>query len=166
MQWALARFDRAGLELPRVESITFTRFSDYCADLDGLAIPSEGDHRNAEWGVVLCLSEDEVCDDPGCARYNTAVKRTVLHELAHVWMEQFVPEPTKAAFMSWRGLQTWDGHATDWARSAAEHGAEFITWGLLGSGYAMVEVGLPSVDERVTGFQLLTGRQPLQPTAD
>lgn len=165
VQWALARFDRAGMGLPIVEWITFSRYSNYCTELDGLALPLDDDPTMA-WALVMCMSEDEVCRTRDCNEYNVAEKRALLHELGHVWMEQQLSEATREAFVEFRGLASWNGHSVDWESAAAEHGAEFIAWGLLDDGYPMVELGLPPVDERREGFQLLTGRQPLQPWPD
>lgn len=159
--WALSRFALAGMPLPEPVDITFTSFSDYCADVQGRSIP-ETDDDEVRWHVVLCMDEDSVCTGSGCDDYDLRAKRAVLHELAHVWLSANLTHQTEELFTEYRGLTAWDDQEQEWAERAREHAAEFIAWGLLDRPLALLEIRQPSPEARFTGFQILTGRKPLK----
>jgi len=55
---------------------------------------------------------------------------TLLHEVAHVWVDQNVTAEQLDAFMELRRLAEWDGDAAAWADLGAEQAAEILLWGL------------------------------------
>ncbi len=163
-QWALSRFDRAGMAIPSVEAVTFTRFADYCADVRGRSFRQDT-ATGPSWRIVLCMDEEFVCRSPECAAFYLPARRAILHELAHVWTDEYLTEAVRDAFMSSMSLEVWNHESVPWNERAGEHAAEYIAWGLLDSPFPLFELGQPPIGERVDAFQLLTGHQPLQPSA-
>lgn len=104
VDWAEDRFARAGLSLPRVEY----RFHDHPGPCGG--------HRGLyhhRLGLV------EVC---------SFYADTVIHELSHAWTETNLTDADKLAFLTLRGLTTWNDHTQPWDRRGIEQAAEVITW--------------------------------------
>lgn len=102
---ALARFDVAQLDLPRVH-IRFSKGADECTRRG----------RAAEtWPVALM----EVCV------VNEAV---VLHELSHVWAFGHLDGGDRDAWNQRRGTPTWRSRDHPWHSRGAEHAADILTW--------------------------------------
>lgn len=160
--WAVARFDQAGMALPRFESVTFTRHADYCEEVEGRAIPVFQDGRAASWELVLCFDETSACADPSCDQFTRLAKRTTLHELAHVWIADNVSESQRTRFLDQRELETWGDNNWPWEQRGVEWAADTIAWGLLDGPFSPSQLGSPSEPELTEGFRLLTGLQPLQ----
>jgi hypothetical protein len=167
--WGLARFDLAGLRLPTVRRVTFTDFTDYCADVQGRTIrlpdqdPLSGDPVPGGWDVVLCLGDDEVYVDDRGADPSERARYVVLHELAHVWSDQYVDEQRRDRFTEWVDTPTWSDRSFEWDERGTEWAASFIAWGLMDAPMPLFELGEPPIADRFDGFQLLTGHRPLQP---
>ncbi len=149
---ALARFDRAGLALPSELRIEFVDDPARCAGYGGVYLP-------AEIIVRLCRPS----------------QRTLLHELAHAWVETTLDATQRQAFLELRGLDTWvDGPA--WDGRGAEHAAEIVMWALLdddpsvawiaqADGVAtrttrLFKIPNSSFGELVVAYKQLTGEDP------
>jgi hypothetical protein len=168
VSWGLARFDLAGMRLPVIRSVTFTSYTDYCDDVTGRTIflpdldPVTGRPPGGDWDVVLCFeSGDAFIDDYGTAP-SPLTRFVVLHELAHVWIDQNLDPAVAEYFMARFELPTWDDRAFDWNQRGVEWAADFIAWGLMDAPMPLFELDVPPIEWRVHAFQLLTGRQPLR----
>jgi hypothetical protein len=155
LEWALGRFQRAGLPLPRAASVTFYAAArDKCAGYRGLAA-GEG-----FTDITLCFGEAEACRDDSCPPWATATRQLVLHELAHTWLSQNLADEDEDGFGDAVGL-AWDERHDPWARRAMERAAETLAWGLDDWQVAVREFGSPSADRLARDFAQLTGAQPL-----
>jgi hypothetical protein len=133
-EWAVARFERAGLDPPTVE-IHFHR------DLSGC----DGHLGYARDGRV------DVCT----VLENEMARRNLLHEMGHIWIDQNVSLALRQRFLELRGLQTWNAATADWGHRGYEQGAEIISWAL---GNRILTAQIPDNDpeQLEAGFQLLT----------
>lgn len=146
------RFAASGLEIPAVP-VTFHDRDSQCFGFGGVYLPSEK-------AVRICRPSDT----------------TIVHELAHAWIETSFTETERLAFMELRGLNTWTGGDT-WAERGAEQAAEIMTWGLMDTDIAvrwietaadgstvdttrLYKVPDSNFDELVTAYTLLTGGEP------
>jgi hypothetical protein len=134
-EWAVARFERAGLDPPTVE-IHFHESSSGCGGHLGYAKDSHVD----------------VCS----ALVNEMARRNFLHEMGHIWIDQNVSRAERVRFLELRGLRTWNAPEADWGDRGYEQGAEIISWAL---GNRILTAQIPHNDPvRLTaGFELLTG---------
>jgi hypothetical protein len=144
-EWALARFEAAGLELPEL----VIAFHDDRQGCNG----HPGFYRSGTPARV------DVCDLYPTPNH-VALKRTLLHELGHAWADHTINEETKARFLADRGLSTWGDPQTPWEEKGAEHAAEIITWALMDQELHMVT--MEDVDPATLAalYQVLTGTTP------
>ena len=167
--WGLARFDLAELPLPTVRRVTFTDYTGYCREVEGrtLRLPDEdpltGEPTGGGWEIVLCMNDDDVYLDDSLTEPSALVRHIVLHELAHVWIEEHVDEARRERLMAWLRLPTWDDHDVAWDQRGVEWAASFIAWGLMDQSMPLFELDAPTLEVKYDGFQLLTGHVPLQP---
>ncbi len=148
-EWALARFEEAGLELP---SLTIVFHDDYqsCGMREGVL-------RIAGENVTI----DECQNDPSRSR------RSLLHELAHAWdhVGGSIDTDTRLDFLRLRGLRSWDDDDLPWNQRGEEQTAEIIAWGLMHQSAPIpTSVGDRGAQDSVslaTAFILLTGIRPL-----
>ncbi len=85
-------------------------------------------------------------------------QRTLLHELAHAWIDQNVNAERIAAFSELRGLEEWSSRSVKWEERATEHAAEIFMWGIQGGDYKIdFRLDKTECDELSTGYELLTG---------
>ena len=134
-EWAVARFERAGLDPPTVE-IHFHRGSSGC-----------GGHLGyAQIGRV------DVCT----VLVNEMSRRNLLHEMGHIWIDQNVSRAERDRFLEFRGLRTWNASTADWGYRGYEQGAEILAWAL---GDRTLTAQIPDNDpiQLAAGFELLTG---------
>lgn len=103
---ARSRFALAGLELPDV-SVEFPSAESACYGFGGVYLPSE-------LTVRICR--------PSAS--------TMVHELAHAWVETTMNDSGRQAFLQLRGLETWTG-GERWDERGAEQAAEILTWALM-----------------------------------
>lgn len=108
--WALGRYEEAGLDLPPLD-IRFHETREPCKGASGLAA-SDGSRRVAH----ICQPNN--------------IPRVVLHELAHIWTDEYVDEATRDAFVELRGAKSWATEG-DWPERGFEHASEIIMWALL-----------------------------------
>jgi hypothetical protein len=106
VDFAFTQFALAGLELPDFP-ITFPTEATACYGYGGVYLPSQQ-------AVRICRPS----------------KRTVIHELAHAWIETTISDSDRQTFLDMRGLDVWVGGG-QWDQRGAEQAAEIITWAVM-----------------------------------
>lgn len=96
-----------------------------------------------------------------CETFTPTARFGLLHELAHVWLEQFSTEELRSAFLNATGLTTWGGAEAPWHQRGVEYAAEVLAHGLMDENVTLVRLGSPPCDQTRAGFTLLTGAVPL-----
>jgi hypothetical protein len=134
-RWAVARFDRAGLDPPSVE-IRFHGDASGCGGHLGYA---------KDGGVDVCT-----------VLVNEMARRNLLHEMAHLWIDQNVSQADRDRFLQLRGVQAWNRSTDPWEERGYEQGAEIMAWAL---GTRVLTAQIPDNDPVQLGaaFELLTG---------
>lgn len=137
--WAIDRYETAGLVLPRTE----IRFHD---DATGC----RGRLGYYEAGVVdLCSSH-----------LDGIASRTIVHEMAHGWLEANLTAEDRERFLDLRALTTWNDPDADWDDRGFEQAAEIMAWAV---GDQQDGIGAPSFannsrPELAAAYRALTGR--------
>lgn len=108
LDWAMARFEVVGLELPTV-SVSFH------SDLS----PCDG-HRGLFRGLTD-VARIAVCDP---------TRHIILHELAHAWLAYTTGDTTKAALLEYWELETWSDPSVDWTERGSEKAATALAFSL------------------------------------
>lgn len=150
VDWATNLFHQAGLDLTPIRII----FSDTVEACDG----NQGTVRTDESGrrvIRICADHDKP------AVRDVWRRRALVHELAHWWEQTTLDETTRKAFMDLRSLTAWNDRTAPWYTRATEHAAEIMTWGLIDFPWLFVSIPDASCDDLLTGYRLLTGREPL-----
>lgn len=135
-RWATGRFADVGLELPSVD----IEFHDDLAGCGGhLGFARDG-------RVDICTS-----------LVNAMTRRNLLHEMSHIWLDQYTDSSTRAAFLQARGLTSWNSSDDEWRYRGYEQGAEIIAWAL---GERILSAQVPDSDVQglARAFGSLTGR--------
>jgi len=141
VEWAMGRYEAAALPLP---SLTIM-FQDDLAGCDG----NLGYYDAATNQLDMCNWGQH---------YKITPASTLLHELGHAWSFEHMDAAAQAAFVAYRGLDTWDDHRI-WWRMGQEQAAEIIAWGIGGDGFFSVYLDeIPEAD-LAAAYDLLT-RQP------
>ena len=142
-EWAVARFESAGLSAPDVE-IRFHANSSGCGGHLGYA-------RDGRVDICTVL-------------VNEMTRRNLLHEMGHVWVDQKVSRAVRERFLELRGLQTWNASTDPWPERGYEHAAETMAWGL---GTRILTAQIPGNDPRSLdrAYELLTGASLPQPAS-
>ena len=138
-RWAVARFDRTGLDPPSVE----IRFHDDASGCGGhLGYANDG-------GVDVCT-----------VLVNEMARRNLLHEMGHIWIDQNASRTDRDRFLEFRGLGTWNASTADWDDRGYEQGAEIMAWAV---GDRILTAQIPENDPAQLGaaFEILTGVVPL-----
>ena len=137
-RWAVGRFEANGLRLPALE-IRFHRSTNGC---DGRM----GGYSN---GTA------DLCGE----HINWISRRTLLHEMAHGWVESTASSDLKYRFLRLRRLETWNDHDADWEERGTEHAAEIISWALDGQPTGVQQPSIPRNDpgQLAAAYELLTG---------
>ena len=115
-EWALTRFDRAGLVLPPLV-ISFHDDRPGCGGNFGLyrsGAPAQVDICGFNWD-----------------RFVVTAKMTMLHELAHAWIGHALTETAREGFLDLRGLRNWGDDEFPWEEQGSEQAAEIIAWALM-----------------------------------
>jgi hypothetical protein len=137
-RWAVARFERAGIEAPKVRI-------NFHADASGC-----GGHLGfAKGGRV------DVCT----VLVNDTARRNLLHEMGHVWIDQHVSPSARDRFLELRGLQGWNASTDPWDERGYEQGAEIIAWAL-GTRILTAQIPDNRPEQLDAGFEVLTGVTP------
>jgi hypothetical protein len=87
---------------------------------------------------------------------NVMTRRTLLHELAHIWLDQNVTTSVRDRFLDLRGLRSWNASSDGWSLRGYEQGAEIIAWAL-GERILTAQVPSNGPAELELAFELLTG---------
>lgn len=138
-RWAVGRFNADGFVLPPLE-IRFHEDRDGCRG-------------------ILAYYSDGVADM--CRRHTDLMAaRTLLHEIAHGWVEANVTGAERERFLRVRGLSTWNDKSVDWDARGFEHAAEIIAWAIGDQSDGTLAPSLPrnSPDELADAYETLTGR--------
>lgn len=148
LEWGQARYAEEGLQLPDITLVVHPSLRQ-CAGRVG-----RYDERTNE--LVLCRIDEE----------------TVLHELAHAWIDENLDADARARFVELRGIAQWNDRTQEWADRGAEQAAEILVWALSDQDHTVewVEAGvesrrLLSIDNSspeslAAGFQLMVGHPP------
>ena len=140
-EWAVGRFEGAGLNPPTVE-IAFHADASGCGGHLGYA-------RDGRVDVCTVL-------------VNEMARRDLLHEMGHIWVDQNVSQSVRERFLELRHLSTWNASAAEWHERGYEQGAEIIAWAL---GNRILTPQIPDnlPDRLDAGFEVLTGVAPPDP---
>ena len=140
---SLERYETVGLAVPD-SSITFHRDRSNCGGFGGLWTGGKGRHR-----IDICVGG------------HSQRREILLHELAHAWVSEHIDDAGRQSFLELRGLDIWNDGSVPWEERGTEQAAMIIAWGL-GEGCTIPKdlVG-EDVSTLATGFQFLTGRQPV-----
>ena len=152
VEWAYSRYQSVDIEITGVP-ITFPDSASDCYGFGGV-------YMRTTHSIRICELN----------------KSTIIHELAHAWLESTFDESDRREFMTHRGLDSWDDSTLEWAERGAEQAAEVITWALMDrniqirwvetteSGttetYRLFKIPDSSADELMAAYQLLTGHMP------
>lgn len=142
--WAFAQFEAAGLTPVNFE-VTFAHDPEPCRGHDGI-------HRFGDPHIVVICNPNEKLRS-----------RTLVHELAHVWVAQNLDGPTRAQFLARRNLTTWHDPDVPWSERGTEHAAEIIAWGVSDLPcWAVPHTinGSHDIDTLAAQFEVLTGQAP------
>jgi len=134
-RWAVARFERAGLDAPTVQ-IRFHADRAGCGGHLGYA----KDGRVAVCTVLV----------------NEMARRNLLHEMGHIWIDENVDEALRERFLERRGLLAWNASTVPWEERGYEQGAEIMAWAL-GTGILTAQIPDNDPVQLAVGFELLTG---------
>jgi hypothetical protein len=137
--WAVARYAGAGLDLPTLE----IRFHD---DPTGC----RGRLGYYEDGVV------DVCHE----HLDGLAARTIVHEMAHGWLEANLTATDRERFLGLRGLSTWNDRSADWDARGYEQAAEIMAWAIgdQADGISAPSFANNSLTELAAAYRTLTGR--------
>lgn len=120
VEWALNAFEEAGLPAPPVESVGFPPTEACAAGFSGMAA-----HNGETGSIDVCATPDAFMGE----ELPLTGRRSILHELGHLWTVGHTEDAIRSAFMQARGIETWS--APVWEGSGSEHAAEIIMWALI-----------------------------------
>lgn len=143
IQDALDRFDRAGLDLPRLH-VEFADTREPCGGQNGRFLSGHETDPDAVRHIVVCRRLPVI----------------LLHELAHAWERTATSDETRAELLDFWGLERWNDIEDDWSDRGAEMAAESIAYALTIDG----PTTNPVMVRYACGFGILTG-SPLFPVA-
>lgn len=155
LEWGLARFEDAGLEVPQVDSVTFLDARVDCYQLGGRTTPSG---RGA--AITLCRTRDDICLDDACRHWRARDRQLWLHELAHPWLDAHTGPATRAEVLALVDLPRWSDPDDPWAERGVERAADAVAYGLMDEPVDIAsELGV-DCEERLATFRILTGTEP------
>ena len=145
--WMQDLFTAAGFETPAA-TIEFFETDEGC-----------GGARGRAWFDNTGTATIAICATHDNPEVETAWRqRTLLHEMAHAWIDQNVGDENIEAFTELRGLETWSSRDANWEERATEHAAEIFMWGIQGGEYNVdFRIDGTSCPELEAGYELLTG---------
>lgn len=138
-RWAVGRFNASGFVLPPLE-IRFHEDREGCRG-------------------ILAYYDDGVADM--CRRHTDLMAaRSLLHEIAHGWVEANVTGSERERFLAIRGLNTWNDKSVDWDERGFEHAAEIIAWAIGDQADGTLAPSIPRNSPNVlaAAYEMLTGR--------
>lgn len=137
-EWALRRFDEAGLQLPPV------------------TIHMHGD-RDGCGGRLGFLGHTP---EAGYEIHHCGVEFTMLHELAHAWDIHSLSDDTRAEFLELAYATQWS-NPDDWYLAGGEHAANVIAWALMPKRINQTQTRPYDHASMEKGLRILTGGEPL-----
>ena len=140
-EWALGRFEQAGLVLPEV-SLAFHDEKVTCQGQNGYF------HPGSPYRIDICGFNWD--------RFLVTPRKVILHELAHVWVHENLDEDARNDFLDLRGLEVWQDGKASWADQGQEHAAEIIAWGLMDEEISMTSIGEHESSNLAAAFEFLT----------
>lgn len=146
--WAADLFTDKGFDLPSV-AIEFHADEEGCGGMRGRThLAAEGEAAF----IHVCATHDRLWIE------ETWRRRTLLHELAHAWIDQNVNETVTAAFVELRAVDTWLARDHLWQDRGAEHAAEIFMWGVQDGDYTLdFRLDDTECSEVSAAYTLLTG---------
>ena len=156
--WGLGRFDRAGLPVPNIGSVTFLLDESRCHGYFGIAT---NDPNGSVSTIALCYRADQICADASCDTWNPTYRAALLHEYAHAWISQHVDGATRTEFLDLVGVPNWTDPDIPHRQQGTEYAANTIVYGLLDANMPAL-LALPlDCDQIEEAFRLLTGAEPI-----
>ncbi|MEN8114615.1 MAG: hypothetical protein ABFS21_09530 [Actinomycetota bacterium] len=146
VSWALTRFVASGLESPPVTAVRFPPTEACLRSFSGVTI-----HGNEGSMIDVCVAPEDLAIAVG---FPLDARRTILHELGHVWNAHVATETERQVFLDSRGLEEWS--ASVWQESGSEQAAEIIMWGVMDMN-VLPRVPNATCPERHAAFEILTG---------
>lgn len=145
LEWATSTFEDAGLAVPTF-TVEFHTTPEPCKGYMGLH------SRNPEGTVIrVCATHERTVLRDGWRR------RTLIHEMAHAWVDQNVAPETAAAFMRHRGVVTWSDPSVAWELQGAEHAAEVVMAAIQDDFPPHVLLADSSPGQMAEAYSVLTG---------
>jgi hypothetical protein len=140
-EWALGRYQAAGLELPPLVIEFAGRDLAQCGGAPGRTYLDETTTL-----VKVCWNDRFI----------------LLHELAHVWASHHLPFAKHEPFMAMRAdVISWASSEVAWAQRGSEHAANVIAWGVLEDPFPISRTYPNDPDALRDAFVFLTGMEPL-----
>lgn len=146
LEWTHDRYLAAGLPFPEVD-IEFHHDDAPCEGNMGTLRRQEDGSRI----VRVCADHH----DP--AIRDSWRRKTIVHELAHVWEARHLSDEVRAEFMQLRGLDHWNDRTEPWHDRAIEHAAEVITWGIGDPAWRFATLPDSACEQMAEAYELLTG---------
>ena len=139
VRWAVGRYGNAHLELPSLD-IYFHEDVSRCR------------------GGIGFYAGDRIDMCPGLIM-NLVPRHDMLHEMAHAWSNHSLTADEREAFVSLRGIRTWNSQDEPWQVRGFEQTAEIVAWAI---GDGVITPSIPNNDEAslVADYELLTGSPP------
>jgi len=136
VEWALERYERAGLELPSLD-VVFHGDPSGCHGNSGFYSPGRLD---------VCSFDQR-----------DYARKVVVHELAHAWSAVNLTAEDRERFLHLQGLDVWSSWEVPWGMRGFERAAEIITWGV---GDRSMRPLLPDRDPThlEAAYRMLTGQ--------
>jgi hypothetical protein len=154
--WSLDQFTRAGLPAPDVAIVTFDPLDPRCTGRCGLASSSP------PATILLCVdAAGQTSSGPLTGSVPLWPTHLVLHEIAHVWIDQHLDATTRDRFVERVGLTSWDDPFSTWDQRGNEWAAETIAWGLIDRVCTLTALGAPPCEQLAEAYETLTGVQPV-----
>jgi hypothetical protein len=124
-EWAVGRFESAGLTLPNVT--VYFGHDDECHRAAGL-------YRHCAAAATICNG----------GAHDNPPRQTLLHELAHAWSLHTMQHGDVTEFLSNEGPRHWAGGGVGFWNLGAERVAEYVAWGLSDSRDETAVFGRPA----------------------
>lgn len=154
--WSFERFEAPGLAAPKIDQIIFEP-SRLCGDFSGVA------HLDAVGNTVYYCVHDIACESSSCDRFTDVAKLSMLHELAHSWLEANLDTQSRQTILDLTKTTSWHDRSAPWDQRGIEWAAEILAWGLLDRPMELLRLGFPSCDLRRTVFRVLANEEPMTP---
>jgi len=154
VDWGRQRYAEEGLQLPEVTLIVHPSLEP-CSGRVG-----RYNERTNE--LVLCRIDRE----------------TVLHELAHAWIDLNLDRADRARFVELRDLDDWNDRSQEWAERGFEQAAEILVWALSDrdrtvrwvegavESRRLLSIENSSPADLAAAFELMVGNAPMRRAID